>query len=95
MAVENVGIRELRQNLSVYLRRVARGDEFIVTERGEPVARLTGPEGTAESWLERVRREGKVRKFDTSVFDAKPPPGYEPDKRDILEILDEMREDRF
>lgn len=37
---EQVGIRELRQNLSVYLRRVAEGETLEVTERGRPVARL-------------------------------------------------------
>jgi prevent-host-death family protein len=51
-----VGIRELRQNLSVYLRRVARGERFVVTERREPVAALVplseeGDEHTA--WLRR------------------------------------------
>ena len=49
-----VGIRELRQNLSVYLRRVIEGERFIVTDRREPVAELrplaerTDP---YESWL--------------------------------------------
>jgi prevent-host-death family protein len=35
-----VGVRELRQNLSVYLRRVAQGERFVVTDRREPVAEL-------------------------------------------------------
>ena len=35
-----VGVRELRQNLSVYLRRVAAGEAFEVTERGRAVAVL-------------------------------------------------------
>ena len=35
-----VGVRELRQNLSVYLRRVAKGERFVVTDRREPVAEL-------------------------------------------------------
>ena len=35
-----VGVRELRQNLSRYLDRVKRGEELVVTERGEQVARL-------------------------------------------------------
>ncbi len=37
-----VGIRELRQNLSVYLRRVQEGETLEVTERGRAVA-LLGP----------------------------------------------------
>lgn len=42
---ESVGIRELRQNLSVYLRRVKQGETLAVTERGHTVARLvpSGP----------------------------------------------------
>lgn len=39
--MEDVGVRELRQNLSVWLRRVQDGDSFRVTERGRPVALLT------------------------------------------------------
>ncbi len=36
-----VGVRELRQNLSVYLRRIATGEVLEVTERGRPVAILS------------------------------------------------------
>lgn len=35
-----IGVRELRQNASQYLRRVAAGESFIVTDRGTPVAQL-------------------------------------------------------
>jgi prevent-host-death family protein len=35
-----VGIRELRQNLSRFVARVKRGEAFVVTERGNEVARL-------------------------------------------------------
>ena len=34
-------MRELRDHLSGYLARVREGDEFVVTERGKPVARLS------------------------------------------------------
>jgi prevent-host-death family protein len=36
----SVGVRELRQNLSKYLDRVKAGEDLVVTERGETVARL-------------------------------------------------------
>lgn len=55
MAAE-VGIRELRQNLSVYLARVKDGERFTVTERNRPVAELSPlPEGEDEygRWLRR------------------------------------------
>lgn len=37
---ENVGVRELRQNLSKYIRRVKEGEALTVTEHGREVARL-------------------------------------------------------
>lgn len=39
--MDRVGVRELRQNLSVYLRRVEAGETLEVTDRGRPVALLT------------------------------------------------------
>lgn len=38
--MESIGIRELRQNASKYLRRVAAGESFTVTDRGTPVGEL-------------------------------------------------------
>lgn len=42
-----VGVRELRQNLSKYLERVKRGEALTVTERGREVARLVPSEAGA------------------------------------------------
>jgi prevent-host-death family protein len=39
MGVE-VGVRELRNNLSRYLERVEAGEEVVVTDHGRPVARV-------------------------------------------------------
>jgi prevent-host-death family protein len=36
-----VGVRDLKNNLSRYLDRISRGEEIVVTDRGRPVARLT------------------------------------------------------
>ena len=55
----HVGVRELRQNLSVYLRRVADGEAFVVTERGVPVAEL-GPLTESSSKLQRLIARGMV-----------------------------------
>lgn len=38
--MESIGVRELRQNASRYLARVAAGEDFQVTARGRPVALL-------------------------------------------------------
>jgi prevent-host-death family protein len=54
-----VGVAELRQNLSVYLRRVERGERLIVTDRNRPVAAL-GPVPTTGAALDRLIAEGLV-----------------------------------
>ncbi|OAT85216.1 type II toxin-antitoxin system Phd/YefM family antitoxin [Desulfotomaculum copahuensis] len=36
----DVGIREIKNSLSHYLGRVKKGETFIITDRGVPVARL-------------------------------------------------------
>ena len=58
-----VGIRELRLNLSRYVARVREGVEVIVTDRGRPVARLVpihDEERRANEVYERLVREGLI-----------------------------------
>lgn len=38
--MSDVGVRDLRNNLSKWLRKVATGQELVVTDRGRPIARL-------------------------------------------------------
>ena len=54
-----VQIRDLRQNLSLYIRRVVRGESLEVTERGRPVAMLV-PLPEQATRLERLAIEGKA-----------------------------------
>jgi prevent-host-death family protein len=54
-----VGVRELRQNLSVHLARVIRGETLEVTDRGQPVAVLA-PLASGGSILDRLRLEGRL-----------------------------------
>jgi prevent-host-death family protein len=56
---DTVGVRELRQNLSTYLRQVERGRRLIVTERNRPVAELV-PLGREHPGLRRLVAEGRV-----------------------------------
>lgn len=55
----DVGVRELKQHLSEYLRRVAAGETLQVTDRGVPVARITPV--TAGDPLARGIDEGWIR----------------------------------
>jgi prevent-host-death family protein len=54
-----VGVAELRQNLSVYLRRVEHGERLVVTDRNRPVAEL-GPPPAVGAALDRLIAEGRV-----------------------------------
>ena len=58
--MEAVGIRELRQNLSVYLKRVTEdGETFEVTDHGKPVALLSPRKG--EDWYNAMVAAGRIR----------------------------------
>jgi prevent-host-death family protein len=44
----SVGVRELKDHLSRYLERVRQGEEIVVTDRGNPVARLTSIDASTD-----------------------------------------------
>ncbi len=56
----SVGVAELRQNLSRYLRRVEQGERLLVTDRNRPVAEL-GPPPSTSAELDRLIASGRVR----------------------------------
>jgi len=58
---DKVGIRELRQDLSRYLRRVRAGERLVVTERGRSVAVLS-PWAEEGDVLARLVAEGRMRR---------------------------------
>ena len=49
----SAGIRDLKNNLSRYLRRVRGGESIAVTDNGRIVAELRPPSGTAPGSLDR------------------------------------------
>jgi antitoxin (DNA-binding transcriptional repressor) of toxin-antitoxin stability system len=57
--VKRVGIRELRRNLSAYLRDVAAGETFEVTNRGRAVA-LLRPHPASHGAAALLGRQGRV-----------------------------------
>lgn len=90
---ERVGIRELRQNLSVYVKRVREeGRAYEVTERGEPVARLTPLEDRPMSTLERMIAEGRATPA-TRKWEDLPPPLPALKGKPLSQILQEMRDE--
>ena len=70
--MDSVGVRELRQNLSVYLRRVEAGEALEVTERGRPVAVLA-PVGARDDPLVRLVAAGRAEAPVSAPEDLGPP----------------------
>src|SRR5258708_19665703 len=70
--MKSVGIRELRQNATAVLRRVAAGETVEVTDRGRAVARIVPMhEG---SRLEQLLAEGRASDVKGDVLEVKPIP---------------------
>ncbi|MGC1852094.1 MAG: type II toxin-antitoxin system prevent-host-death family antitoxin [Solirubrobacterales bacterium] len=87
----SVGVAELRQNLSVYLRRVSAGERLVVTDRNRPVAEL-GPPPTTGPDLDRLIAEGRV---SPPVRAGLPEPvELSGDPRALSRALDDIRGDR-
>jgi prevent-host-death family protein len=89
-ASNRVGVRELRQNLSVYLARVQRGDVLDVTDRGQIVAMLV-PVPNGSSALDRLVASGRATAARGDLVELSAPPG-KPSPR-FSRLLAKMRDE--
>ena len=92
-AHSTVGVRELRQNLSVYLDRVKKGEVLTVTEHGAAVAILR-PLPPAGSVLDRLVAEGRARR-PTRDIHSRPRPLRVDLPRPLSALVEDDREDRL
>jgi prevent-host-death family protein len=83
-----VGVAELRQNLSRYLRRVERGERLLVTDRNRPVAEL-GPAPSTGAALDRLIAAGRVAR--PARRGLPPPLPMDGDPHALSRALDEIR----
>lgn len=94
----SVGVRELKNRLSEYLRMVRGGEEILVTDRGEPVAELRQPTNApgkaAYPELERRARAGRVRLGAPNRPDLYPPLPSPLPPGSARRLLDEERGER-
>lgn len=68
-----LGVRAMRQNLSVYLRRALSGETFEVTARGRPVA-LLGPVASGLTPIELLVASGRASLPEGDLLELGPPP---------------------
>lgn len=91
--MNRIGIREAKAQLSKLLRDVRRGEEWIITERGRPIAKLSAADSEAESvaeWAARLEREGSL---EPPLPGAKMPQPLDIEPSDIMQqILMQDRE---
>ena len=90
--VERVSVRELRQHLSRYLRRVEKGERLVVTERRRPVA-ILGPLPEEDDVLDYLIAIGEATPATSDLLDLPPPVRVEGASSE--EILEDLRADRI
>lgn len=92
--MHRIGVRELRQNLSVHLRRVKRGESLEVTEHGRPVAVLA-PLPESASTRDRLLAAGKLERARASMAGLGPPPSALKPTGSVSEALADERAERI
>jgi prevent-host-death family protein len=91
--MRSIGVRELRQHASRYLREVERGETIEVTDRGRPVAVLSPVSDTHP--LEELTRTGRADPPVGDLLDLGPPleptPGAELPSRVLARLRADER----
>lgn len=88
--MDRVGIRELRQNASAVIRRVASGETVEVTDRGRAVARIVPLRRAGV--VDQLIAEGRAIAAESDLLAVSPrrPVKGQPS---LSEVLEEMRAD--
>lgn len=63
-----VGLKELRENIEIYISRIKKGDSFIVVRRSKPVMKISSPEEEPELW-EQIADFRKIKKGGVDARD--------------------------
>jgi prevent-host-death family protein len=92
-STSKVGVRELRQNLSVYLDRVKRGETLTVTEHRQAVAVLQPPVAAAKPLDALITSGGATAATREGV--ERPRPLRLSLTRSLSQLVRDQREDRF
>jgi prevent-host-death family protein len=97
MSMVEVGIRELRSDLSNQVKKAARGEIVVITVGGEPTAQLMPlPSRPTQQNMDDAYASGRIIRAPRRGETPPPAPADKliPD-RSTREILDELREDRI
>ncbi len=103
--MKSVGVKVLKNNLSRYLRMVKEGETILITERDEVIAEMheptvksATPASQWEAYLNRLEREGSLRKATRKVSKVRSlvagKPKW-PEDLDWKSIYEDVKSDRF
>ncbi len=83
-----IGVRELRQHASRYLKEVAAGESIEITDRGHPIARLVPT--TGDPWRDLISAGEVVEAAHRLCVDDIKPAAY---PHSASEALERLRDD--
>jgi prevent-host-death family protein len=86
-----VGIRELKAQISKYMRRVKEGQTLVITERGKPIGRIIPAEQTLEERMLRLVEAGIV-KWNGKKLEPRDPIAVNRGPRQISDLVVEDRD---
>jgi prevent-host-death family protein len=88
-----VGIRELRQNLSIYIDRVKDGETLEVTEHGQVVGQLGPVVRERGSLIDEMIADGRITPAAKSIHVWPEPVPLPPGVKSVTETLLQMRDE--
>jgi prevent-host-death family protein len=86
-----IGVREIRQDASTILARVEEGEEFIITNRGVPIARLLPIDVDDQTLIDEMIANGDIVEADGNLWEL-PAPTYKVKGKSATQQLIEERE---
>lgn len=86
-----VGVRELKNRLSEYLREVKKGRSIIITQWGKPIGMITPRTSKVEDRMERMVEAGLVA-WNGKMLEQIEPAGVNRSPQMVSDVLVELRE---
>lgn len=91
MTNHTVGIRDLKAQLSEYLRQVKAGETVIITEHGRPIGRIVPEPESKEERIQRLVESGELL-WNGETLQPFEPVGENTGGRLISDIISDLRE---
>ena len=92
--METAGIKDVKNNLSSYLKRIKAGEEIIITERGKPIARIIRENASGTSLhlaLAPLIQKGVIKMPTLNLSQSSAPPLRAPGKSVSEMVLEDRR----